>query len=486
MKTAAHRSPDSLLGSEIPLAPDRPGESALVKDLRLRARDRFADRGFEVRGREEWKYSDLKPVIEGGYLPYRESGEATPETTAWTTEAGAWRLVFVNGIYRGDLSRVADLPAGVTLLPLARAPEASGLGELADPDRFPGAPFPALNAAAWQDGRNVKVSIAKPREERPPRRGLGELADLERFPGAPFTALNTAAWQDGLLLELPEGLILAHPVELNFLTDERAAGRLVAPRNLIRIGRGARATVIELYRGAPGSAVLNAPVTEIFCGEDSVVGHWKVVREDDRGLHYGSTHVRQSTGSRYSSAEFSFGGAGVRRELHLDLAGTAAECDLTSLAMAGSRQRMDMRTRVNHLVPGCTTSELYKGIYDDRSGGVFDGLIRVQRDAQQTVAHQTNRNLLLSDDSAVSSIPRLEIYADDVKCSHGSTTGQLDQEQVFFLRARGFDESSARTMLAQAFAREIVEGVGSPDLRQVLNREIARRLAVVEHVEETR
>lgn len=438
MKIAVNNSLDTLLGPESNLVPERNGESDAVQALRRSARDFFAGAGFEVRGQEEWKYVDLKAVVAGGFRVIDEAAAESPAATALPGAGGAWRLVFLNGRYRHELSRAAGLPAGVVLRPLAEAADRPGLG------------------------------------------------DLARLQGAPFTALNTAAWRDGVFLDLPAGTILEHPVELHFLTDESAADRLVAPRNLIRAGRGAGATIIEFFGGVSGSAVLNTPVTEIICDNQSELKHWKVIREGDQGLHYGSTHVRQAAGSSYTSREFSFGGANVRRELHVNLAGEEAACDVTSLAMAGDRQRMDMRTRIDHRAVGCTTTELYKGIYDGHARGVFDGLIHVFPDAQQTAAHQTNRNLLLSDDAMAASIPRLEIYADDVKCSHGSTTGQLDEEQIFFLRSRGFDPAAARTMLTQAFAGEIVDGVDSPELRRVLNEEIARKLARVGTVEEIR
>jgi Fe-S cluster assembly protein SufD len=438
VKIAVNTSLESLLGSELSLLPNRPDEPASVALLRRQAREAFAAGGFEVRGREEWKYTDLKAVIAGGFRPTDETAPDSPSAIDLPAAGGAWRLVFLNGRFQSDASRTVGLPDGVTLSPMSQALNLDGLGELAG------------------------------------------------FSEAPFAALNTAAWQDGLFLDLPEGTILEHPVELHFLTDDSSAGRLVAPRTLIRAGGGARATVIEFFSSSTESAVLNAPVTEIICAEKAEVKHWKVIREGGQGLHYGSTHVRQETGSSYLSREFNFGGANVRRELHVDLAGAEAACDVTSLAMAGDTQRMDMRTRINHRAPGCTTNELYKGIYDHKARGVFDGLIHVFPDAQQTAAHQTNRNLLLSDDASISSIPRLEIYADDVKCSHGSTTGQLDEEQIFFLRTRGFDSALARTMLTQAFAGEIVDGVDSPELRRVLNEEIARRLGVGEPVEATR
>ncbi|MBU8871317.1 MAG: Fe-S cluster assembly protein SufD [Gemmatimonadales bacterium] len=430
-------------GAEFFRIPDRPDETDEIRGLREGAFERFTILGFDVRGKEEWRYSDLKQVVGGGF---RSSAEATtvngmiapavepavdPTAENILPDIGGCRLVFVNGIYQSSVSHIQEGTTGVHLEPLAGAELKPGFGELAD------------------------------------------------FQEAPLTALNTACWSDGVLLELDEGVILEQPINMVFLTDERGDSELVAPRNLIRIGSRSRATLIENFVGAGSNNTLNAPVTEIVCAMESDLRHWKVIREGEGVLHYGSTHVTQAEGSRYTSGEFSFGGAMVRRELHLELNGQNAECDLVSLVMASGKERVDMRTRVDHRAPGCRTGKLYKGIYGGSSRGVFDGLIRVARDAQGTTAHQTNRALLLSDEAATSSIPRLEIYADDVKCSHGSTTGELDEDQLFFLRSRGLDTATARTLLAQAFAAEVLEIVDTEDLRDELNDQIVQMLANV-------
>ena len=198
--------------------------------------------------------------------------------------------------------------------------------------------------------------------------------------------------------------------------------------------------------------------------------------EQDGSLHYGSTHVRQEADSRYCSREFLLGGELIRRELHVRLAGSGAQCELTGLSVIGDGQLGDVRTRVHHDAPGCRTDELYKGLFLGKGKGVFDGLIKVARDAQQTRAFQTNRNLLLDDGAVSHSIPRLEIYADDVKCSHGSTTGQLSAEQMFYLRSRGFDAATARQLLSFAFAREVIDSIGDQSLRSELTAEVTRRL----------
>ncbi len=408
---------------QMPAAGD---EHPSVFALRKRGFDHFMTMGFDLRGREEWKYCDTSLFADGRFVPSGPMDSVKGIVNLPTTEG--LRLVFINGVFSEDNSMMSGVGTGVNLRPLAGA-SATGLGELASTEE------------------------------------------------APLTALNSVYWTDGLLLELEDGVSLDQPIHLHFLTDEKVAGKLVTPRNLIRAGKGSSATIIEYFDTLAEGPLLNAPVTEVFCGPDANIVHLKLINENAEALHMGSTHVRQSEGSLYTSREFAMSGTLVRRELHLDLAGEGANCNLTALSMAGSSERRDMRTRVGHLVSGCETHELYKGLFDDSSRGVFDGQILVARDAQQTNAHQTNRNLLLSDDAVSNSIPRLEIYADDVKCSHGSTTGQLDEEQIFFLRTRGFDSASARVMLAKAFANEILEGVDDAAVRASLDEEITKRLA---------
>jgi Fe-S cluster assembly protein SufD len=375
---------------------------------------------FHLRGREDWKYSDLKLFSPGRFVPYESDGA---EATSSEIPAGSGvRLVFINGVFSPENSHFAELPEGLSILPLAGSRSIPGQA-----DNF--------------------------------------LAEL-----------NTVCAKGGLIFEIDEEAVLEEPLHMHFLTDSGASGKLLSTRNLIRAGRGSKATIVEHFNESDGGEFLNVPVTEVFCGADSDIRHLKVVREGNAALHLGSTHVHQDGGSRYTSREFALGGRMVRRELHLKMTGENSSCDVTALSMAGGEDRRDMRTRIDHLAAKCETHELYKGLFDDQSRGVFDGKVLVAKDAQQTNAHQTNRNLLLGDDAISYSIPRLEIYADDVKCSHGSTTGQLDDDQVFFLRSRGFDSGTARVMLAKAFAGEILEGLQETELREELEVQITARL----------
>ncbi len=390
----------------------------------------LADIGVAISDSEEWKYGNYKSVTGGSFVPCNTIGRSSSELRPFVPQTTGISLVFVNGKFRENLSAPGNLPTGVRLITMFSA---------ADSDKF------------------------------------GTLAAKNN---SPFTALNVALGQKCFLLELPAGTALEQTVNIIHLTDGDAGGSVMAQRNLIVAGAGSKASIVEYYTdcGLENGAVLNLPVTEIFCGADTEINHLKIVQENGSMHHLGSTCVQQDKDSRFTSQEFALKGGCVRRELHLQLAGEGASCDLKALSMGRASQQVDMRTRVDHLVAGCSTSELYKGILDDNSRGIFDGLIKVAPDAQQTSAHQTNRTLVLSDNAVAYSIPRLEIYADDVKCSHGSTTGQLEDEQIFFLRSRGFTEEKARTMLAAAFAREIVLSVSDPMWRKVLDLEISSRL----------
>ncbi len=394
--------------------------------LRQHALATVVDRGLETAGSEDWVHGSAAALATGAALPVRGPAPTTTPT-GFASLGAAFRLVFVNGVFDPDRSAVAGLPAGAIVQPLATGDETDYLGTVADDD----------------------VSV--------------------------FTALNTVFWRDGLRLELADGVVLDQPVELHFVNELAGEAGLVPVRNLIRLGVGSVATIIERFEmGTNG--VVEHPVTEVVCGAQSTVRHIKLVGGEAAGEHLGTTHVIQHAESSYHSWEIVTGGQTARREVYLDMAEPGASCELDALYMGAGEQRFDLRTRVNHSAADCRTRELYKGILGGAARGVFDGLVKVDRDSQRTSAQQTNRNLLLSDEAVVNSIPRLEIYADDVKCSHGSTTGQLDDDQLFYLRTRGFSPTEARTYLAWAFASEVIESIPLPELRTELAAVVTRSL----------
>ena len=346
----------------------------------------------------------------------------------------AVHLAFVDGRFDAPTSAAVDLPDGLSLRPLQRTVEDGAA---------------AATDSAW-----------------PARSGTGLPADSE-------------SWLDGLVLSVDDGVSLEAAIELHYGYSGAHVDGSAASCVRLEVGAAAAVTLVEVFPQTGHGSAPEVPVVEIRCAASAAVDHLKILTGDADVTtpHTGTTYVHQRRDSRYASREYVAGGRDVRREIHVDLVESGAECDLRALYVGDDRQRRDLRTRVRHGAPGCRTKEVYKGVLAGESRGDFDGLILVDRDAQQTEAYQTNRNLLLSDDATAGSTPRLEIYADDVKCSHGSTTGSLDDEQLFYLRSRGFAAAEARVMLAKAFAGEILDGFGDPELQARLGRDFAERLA---------
>jgi len=411
-------------------------EAAPIAALRREAAARFAALGLPGREREDWKFADLRPFAAAGWRPFAEQpsapATALAERLAALPDLGGPRLVLVDGVYAPGLSRAASLPAGLAVAPLAAV----------DPAR--------LLAA-----------------------GFGRLAS---HADAAFTALSAAWWQGGLFLTIAPEATFDAPIEIVHLATGAAAGRMLAPRLLVEVGQMGSAAIVERYLSADDAAHFTNAIGELSLAEGARLTHLKLLAENAAAWHIGASHVHQAARSHYASREILLGGAMSRRELHLTLAGREASCELNALYLGGGEQRHDLRTRVRHAVSDCQTRELYKGILDGRARGIFDGLIIVDQDAQKTDARQTNRNLLLSPDATAYSLPRLEIYADDVKCTHGSTTGQISDEQLFYLCTRGFAAEAARALLTYAFASEIIEGIEPAALRRELASALLARL----------
>ncbi|GAO04994.1 Fe-S cluster assembly protein SufD [Anaeromyxobacter sp. PSR-1] len=412
------------------------GEPAWLADARAGALAAFRAAGLPTTRHEDWRFTSLAalstlslapaPAPDDGEGPARAllAGRAAPE--------GA-RLVFENGRFRRELSTGAPLPAGAVL------------GSLAD----------ALRHA--------------PEAVRP---HLGRLA---RVDGLAFTALNGALLEDGAFLLLPPGARVEAPIELVFATG--AAGRAVAvhPRVLVVAGEGARATLAEVHLGT-GDTYLANSVTELVLGEGAEVEHLRLQDEGPRAFHVSAVFAEQAARSRLTAHGLALGGQLARSEVRARLAGEGAELAVSGLYMADGARTTDAFTWVEHAVPRCTTTETYKGILDGRARGVFAGRIVVQPGAQKTSARQMNSNLLLSDDAIVDTKPQLEIFADDVKCGHGGTVGQLDEAALFYLRSRGVEEAEARSLLIWAFAAEMVDLVRPAGLHARARELVAARL----------
>ncbi|HKT60176.1 MAG TPA: Fe-S cluster assembly protein SufD [Gemmatimonadales bacterium] len=406
--------------------------------VRRSAMERFARTGFPSPRDEEWRFTPIAPIAQGTWRPATGAAAAlSPRDLApfvfghadWTT------LVFVNGAYSESLSSAGRLPTGVRALNLAEALRADG----------------ALL-----------------------ERHLTRHAPIE---GSPFTALNTALLREGGLVHVGAGVDVADPIHLLFVSTGEATGTVAHPRNLIVIERGARASIVESYVTlAPEASYWTNPVTEVAVAAGAWVEHTRIQRESERAYHVGLTQVDQQRDSHYRSFSLAMGAAMSRHNLHVRLNDENIETLMYGLYVTRGDQVADTHTAIYHDQPNCRSWEVYKGILDGRSRGVFNGKVLVKPEAQKTDAKQTNRNLLLSDLARVDTKPQLEIFADDVKCTHGATVGRLDDIARFYARSRGIPAAAADRLLTYAFAAEVVDEVALLPVRQELDRLVLERL----------
>jgi len=403
----------------------------LLRELRVRGRESFTNLGLPSRRQEEWRFTRLKG-IEGGSFELPASGVPRIDVAQWRV-AGARLLVFVDGIFAPDVSEIGGLPDGVVVSNLL-------LG-------------------ATSGSETV-------------REHLGSLVPFEDHP---FAALNTALIADGAFIHVPAGIELDRPIQLIFISGDEERSTVSAPRILVVAEAGSHATIVEQHLGrGPG---LSCPVSEIVLGEHASLDHIVVQEEDLSTHHLALRQARLASDSRYSVQAISLGAALARTDIGVVLEGEGAEATLDGLYLGNGSQQADTHLTMRHASPHCQSHQLYKGILGGHAKAVFNGRIIVDQDAQKTDANQSNRNLLLSDDAVVNSNPQLEIFADDVRCTHGSTVGQLDEEAVFYLRSRGIGRNEAIQVLTGAFAGEILDRIPVVELRERLEVVVTERLA---------
>jgi Fe-S cluster assembly protein SufD len=405
---------------------------------RRAAMERFAATGFPTSRDEEWRFTPIGPIAQGSWRPATgASAELTRAQLAPYLFAHAeWpTLVFVNGVYQEGLGTPGELPAGVRAASLADALRA--------------------------DGATLE-------------RHLTRHAPIE---GSPFTALNTAFFREGGVVQVGPNVEVATPIHLLFVATAEAGGTVSHPRNLIVLERGARASVIESYVTiAPGQTYWSNPVTEVAVAAGGWLEHTRIQRESERAWHIGLTHVDQARDSHYRSFSLAMGAALARHNLHVRLNDENIETLMYGLYLTRNEQLADNHTAIYHDQPNCRSWEVYKGILDGRSRAVFNGKVFVKPEAQKTDAKQTNRNLLLSDEARVHTKPQLEIFADDVRCTHGATVGRLDEVARFYTRSRGIPAAATDRLLTYAFAAEVVDEVALAPVRQELDRLVLERL----------
>ena len=403
---------------------------AALMPLRKAGLARFSESGYPSLNNEDWRFTNLKPLTEFPFYPVTAPlGQAPgPEQLDSLTfgRLDADRLVFVDGHFNADLSQIADQPSGVTV---------SNLG------RFE-----------------------------------GELGSLSGGDDNPFVALNDAFFTDGSLIQIGDGQRLAKPVHLLFVTTANADGEAAHIRNWITAGANSHGTIIESHLSLGQAATVTNVVTETRVGDGANVEHIKFQDQSARAFHLASLHSELGRDARYAFHSIALGSRLSRNNLRMRLAGPGIECVLNGLYMTRGQQLADHHMIVDHAAPHCDSHEYFNGILDGQSRGVFHGRILVRPGAQKTDAKQTNKTLLLSDDAPANTKPQLEIYADDVKCTHGATIGEMDDDAIFYLRARGLDACTARRMLMHGFAGEIVERIRHDAVREELDALVWDRL----------
>ncbi len=406
------------------------GGRPAVQRLRRAAIARFDELGFPTSRNEDWKFTSLTALTKVPFRPAEpadDSLKAAQLSNVLGMDA-ACRLVFVDGFFAPELSTATGLPSGVIV------------GNLA--------------AAFDKSSETVEAHLGR----------------HARFEEHAFIALNTAFFRDGAFLFVPKGKVVETPVHLVFVATAPAEPTVSYPRNLIVAGDNSRLTVVESYAGLADDVTFTNAVTEIVLGDGAAVDHCKVQQESASAFHIATTQVHLGRAANFASCYVGLGGGLVRNEARALFTGEGAECTLDGLYQLDGRQHMDNHTVIDHAVPHCASHELYKGVLGGQSRGVFNGKIFVREDAQKTDAKQTNKTLLLSADATINTKPQLEIYADDVKCTHGATVGQLDDEAIFYLRARGVGLEEARGLLTYAFANDVVGRVRVDSVRRRLEQ----------------
>lgn len=403
--------------------------------LRQQAFERFKTLGFPTTRDEDWHFTSVTPIAERTFKAVKPT--ATTLTLAdlkpWLVDEAWHRLVFVNGRLEPALSNFAELSAEVHVSTLSDA---------------------LREQPEWV------------------QKHLGALAGFDR---AAFTALNTAFMQDGVVVRVPKGEVVDVPLHILNVVDAQANGAAIHPRLLVVAEPLSQLVLVESYVGLGKSSYLVNGVAEITVGSGARVDHYKVQRDNLEAFHVGTVQVTQGRDSIYHSFSYAAGAELSRTNIYTKLAGTGSEARLNGLYVLDGNQHADHQTFVEHLAEACASRELYKGILDGASHGVFNGKVYVDPIAQKTDGKQTNKALLLSDKARVDTKPQLEIFADDVKCTHGATIGRLDEIALFYMKSRGIGAENSRALLTYAFAAEVLETIEIDALRLELERAVFER-----------
>ena len=403
------------------------GSASWLMPIRKAALARFSELGFPTTKNEEWKYTNVAPIARANFDPAGEPSDLPARSALSRHEVGSGVLVtLINGRFAPQLSSIQSLPSGVLVMSLADA---------------------------------IERGVAPLREH---------LTRHIRHEDQPFVALNTALMEDGAFVFVPNGTVLESPIHILYVSDSSGGSFSTHPRNLFVVGDHAQATIVESYVAMDEGRYFNNAVTEVVAGKGAVVDHNKVQRESREAYHISSTMLHQFRDAQVATHNMSLGGSLVRNDVNAWLDGEGGYATMTGLSLLDGTRHVDNHLYVDHAKPHCGSRESYKAILEDEGTSVFSGRIMVREDAQKTDAKQTNQSLLLSSNAQVESKPQLEIFADDVKCTHGATIGQIDDEAIFYLRSRGIGPEMARSLLVYAFAGERITEIKLDRLRAQL------------------
>ncbi len=401
--------------------------------LREQAIESFSKQGIPNRKHEEYKYVNVELLLKGDFAMSAATTVKAEQIAIAQMLKNAFVVVIENGIFSKTLSSIASVPKGINIQNIAEAS-----GNMVFQKHY--AKYAAINSD-------------------------------------PFIAMNTAFASGGVFIHIEKNTVIEKPIHILHVSSV-AENTIINPRNLIVIEENAQAKIVESFATVDAAGkVFNNALTEVFIGANANVQHYKIQDENEPGMLLNTTQAYQEKQSIFSTNNFTLSGLFVRNNLNIVLDDEFIETHLNGLYLTKGNQVVDNHTLVDHRKPNCNSNELYKGIIEDKSAATFNGKIFVRKDAQKTNAFQSNKNILLSDDGTINTKPQLEIYADDVKCSHGTSTGKLDEDKIFYLRARGLSETSAKKLLMHAFASEVVENIKIDELRDYVEEKITERFA---------
>lgn len=414
-------------------------KSSPLHQLRRKAFDRFLDVGFPNRRQEEWRFTNINPLLEAKFQPKFQGSEkkltAGDIKSFLYDDLSATQLVFIDGYFAPDLSLKDETGDDLIITSFSQITN-------------------------WQDSDVFSIFM-----------------DYETYKEDAFTALNTAFLLDGAVIKVKDNTAIERPIHLLHITTDEHPDQVTYPRNMIFIGKNSQATILESYFSLGSNRYFNNSVTELHVSENGNLNHIRLQNESKAAFHIGNVFVDQKPNSHYFSSSVTFGAAISRVNISTRLDGQACETTLNGLYMGHGNQLIDNHTFIDHANPHCNSYESYQGILTDQAHGVFSGKIMVRPDAQKTDAKQSNNCLLLSDEAQINSKPMLEIYADDVRCTHGATVGQLNEDAIFYLRSRGISEQQAKNLLTYAFAEQVIEGITVKEVREHVDKILLARLS---------